>query len=45
MNAPHKKSLAVALHYEQPGTPRVVAKGTGEIDGAAAGWALVGAPR
>jgi len=31
MNAPHKKSLAVALHYEQPGTPRVVAKGQGEI--------------
>ena len=31
MNAPHKKQLAVALHYERPGTPRVVAKGTGEI--------------
>ena len=31
MNAPHKKSLAVALHNEQPGTPRVVAKGQGEI--------------
>jgi flagellar biosynthesis protein len=23
--------LAVALHYEKPGTPRVVAKGRGEI--------------
>jgi flagellar biosynthesis protein len=31
MNAPHKNQLAVALHYEQPGTPRVVAKGKGEI--------------
>jgi flagellar biosynthesis protein len=31
MNAPHKKPLAVALHYEQPGTPRVVAKGQGAI--------------
>jgi len=31
MNAPPKTSLAVALHYEQPGTPRVVAKGKGEI--------------
>ena len=32
MNAPPKNStLAVALHYEQPGTPRVVAKGKGEI--------------
>ena len=31
MNAPHKKPLAVALHYEQPGTPVVVAKGQGEI--------------
>jgi len=32
MNAPSKNStLAVALQYEQPGTPRVVAKGKGEI--------------
>jgi len=31
MNAPTKKPLAVALHYEQPGAPRVVAKGQGEI--------------
>jgi flagellar biosynthesis protein len=32
MNAPTKnKTLAVALQYEQPGTPRVVAKGKGEI--------------
>ena len=31
MNAPHKNSLAVALHYEQPGAPRVVAKGKGEL--------------
>jgi flagellar biosynthesis protein len=32
MNAPpHKNQLAVALHYEKPGTPRVVAKGKGEI--------------
>ncbi len=26
-----KSSLAVALHYEKPGAPRVVAKGRGEI--------------
>jgi len=26
-----KSSLAVALHYEQPGAPRVVAKGRGEV--------------
>ena len=32
MNAPpHKNQLAVALHYEKPGTPRVIAKGKGEI--------------
>ena len=32
MNAPSRNStLAVALQYEQPGTPRVVAKGKGEI--------------
>jgi flagellar biosynthesis protein len=31
MNAPPKKTLAVALHYDQPGTPRVVAKGQGGI--------------
>jgi flagellar biosynthesis protein len=30
MTAPQKQ-LAVALHYEQPGTPRVIAKGKGEI--------------
>jgi flagellar biosynthesis protein len=26
-----KNSLAVALHYEKPGAPRVVAKGRGEV--------------
>src|SRR5262249_60477378 len=31
MNPPRKSPLAVALHYEQPGTPRVVAKGKGEV--------------
>jgi flagellar biosynthesis protein len=31
MRTPQKKQLAVALHYEKPGAPRVVAKGTGEI--------------
>jgi flagellar biosynthesis protein len=31
MNAPRKNQLAVALHYEKPGTPRVVAKGKGEL--------------
>ena len=32
MNAPpNKNQHAVALHYEKPGTPRVVAKGKGEI--------------
>ena len=31
MNPPPKNTLAVALHYEQAGTPRVVAKGKGEI--------------
>jgi flagellar biosynthesis protein len=31
MSTPSKRQLAVALHYEKPGTPRVVAKGTGEI--------------
>ena len=31
MNAPPKTPLAVALHYEKPGTPRVIAKGKGEI--------------
>jgi flagellar biosynthesis protein len=31
VNAPQKKPLAVALHYEQPGSPRVIAKGKGEI--------------
>ena len=31
MSPAPKNQLAVALQYEQPGTPRVVAKGTGEI--------------
>ncbi len=31
MSPPPKNTLAVALHYEQAGTPRVVAKGKGEI--------------
>jgi len=31
MSTPPKNQLAVALHYEAPGTPRVVAKGKGEI--------------
>ena len=31
MSTPPKRQLAVALHYEKPGTPRVVAKGSGEI--------------
>jgi flagellar biosynthesis protein len=26
-----KSSLAVALHYEKPGAPRVVAKGRGQV--------------
>ncbi len=26
-----KTSLAIALHYEKPGAPRVVAKGRGEV--------------
>lgn len=26
-----KSALAVALHYEKPGAPRVVAKGRGEV--------------
>ena len=30
MSAPHKQ-LAVALQYDKPGTPRVVAKGIGTI--------------
>jgi flagellar biosynthesis protein len=30
MTAPHKQ-IAVALHYELPGTPHVIAKGKGEI--------------
>jgi len=29
--APKKSPLAIALHYEKPGAPRVVAKGKGEI--------------
>jgi flagellar biosynthesis protein len=31
MSVETKNQLAVALHYEQPGTPRVVAKGKGEL--------------
>jgi len=31
MSTPPKRQLAVALHYEKPGTPRVVAKGSGEV--------------
>jgi flagellar biosynthesis protein len=31
MTEPHRSPLAVALHYEKPGAPRVVAKGRGEV--------------
>ena len=31
MTDPQRSPLAVALHYEKPGAPRVVAKGRGEI--------------
>jgi flagellar biosynthesis protein len=31
MSEPHPSPLAVALHYEKPGAPRVVAKGRGEV--------------
>ena len=31
MSEPYKSPLAVALHYERPGAPRVVAKGSGEL--------------
>ena len=31
MSEPQRSPLAVALHYEKPGAPRVVAKGRGEI--------------
>ena len=31
MSEARKTSLAVALHYEKPGAPRVVAKGRGEV--------------
>ena len=31
MSDPQRSPLAVALHYEKPGAPRVVAKGRGEI--------------
>lgn len=31
MSETRKNSLAVALHYEKPGAPRVVAKGRGEV--------------
>jgi flagellar biosynthesis protein len=31
MSERHRSSLAVALRYEKPGAPRVVAKGRGEV--------------
>jgi len=31
MSEPRKAPLAVALHYEKPGAPRVTAKGHGEV--------------
>jgi flagellar biosynthesis protein len=31
MSEPRKSPLAVALHYEKPRAPRVVAKGRGEV--------------
>jgi flagellar biosynthesis protein len=31
MSEPQRSPLAVALHYEKPGAPRVVAKGRGEV--------------
>ena len=31
MTEPQRSPLAVALHYEKPGAPRVIAKGRGEI--------------
>ena len=31
MSDPYKSPLAVALHYERPGAPHVVAKGRGEL--------------
>jgi flagellar biosynthesis protein len=31
MSEPQPSPLAVALHYEKPGAPRVVAKGRGEV--------------
>jgi flagellar biosynthesis protein len=31
MTEPHRSPLAVALRYEKPGAPRVVAKGRGEV--------------
>ena len=31
MSGPQRSPLAVALRYEQPGAPRVVAKGRGDI--------------
>ena len=31
MSETRKNALAVALHYEKPGAPRVVAKGRGEV--------------
>jgi flagellar biosynthesis protein len=31
MTEPRKTPLAIALHYQKPGAPRVVAKGRGEV--------------
>jgi flagellar biosynthesis protein len=31
MSEPQRSPLAVALHYEKPGAPRVIAKGRGEV--------------
>jgi flagellar biosynthesis protein len=31
MTGTHRTPLAIALHYEKPGTPRVVAKGRGDV--------------
>ena len=31
MSEPRRTPLAVALHYQKPGAPRVVAKGRGDV--------------
>jgi flagellar biosynthesis protein len=31
MSEPQRSPLAVALHYEKPGAPRMIAKGRGEV--------------